>query len=112
MLEIPTRVNREARDWSELAERFPGDAVDILDRVKKGSFDVHLDHRRLDSIVNRLVMGILSAALFMGSASLLSQSVPPLFRDVSLPGALGCIAAIWLGFRLIRAVKKSGDIQE
>ena len=107
-----SRLQTEARDWSELAERLPGDAVDILDRVKKGSFDVHLDHRRLDSIVNRLVMGILSAALFIGSASLWSQSVPPLVRGVSVPGALGCIGAIWLGFKLIRAVKKSGDIQE
>ena len=61
------KLQTEARDWGELAERFPGDAVDILERIKEGSFDVHLDHRRLDSIVNRLVLGILAAALFMGS---------------------------------------------
>lgn len=104
------KLQAEARDWTELAERFPGDAVDILDRIKKGRFDVHLDHRRLDSIVNRLVIGILSAALFIGSASLWSQSVPPLFHGVSIPGALGCMIAVYLGHKLIRAVKRSGDI--
>ena len=106
------KLQTEARDWGELAERFPGDAVDILERVKKGSFDVHLDHRRLDSIVNRLVLGILAAALFMGSALLWSQSVPPLFRGVSIPGALGSLVSVYLGCKLIRAIKKSGDIDE
>ncbi len=105
-----SKLQSGARDWNELAEKFPGDAVDILDRVKKGSFDVHLNHRRLDSIVNRLVIGILSAALFVGSASLWSQSVSPLFRGVSIPGALGCMSAVYLGYKLIRAVKRSGDI--
>lgn len=107
-----SKLQSEARDWSELAGKFPGDAVDILDRVKKGSFDVHLDHRRLDTIVNRLVIGILSAALFMGSASLWSQSAPPLFRGISIPGAAGCLTAVYLGFRLVRAVKRSGNIHE
>ena len=104
------KLQTEARDWGELAERFPGDAVDILGRIKKGSFDVHLDHRRLDSIVNRLVLGILTAALFMGSTLLWSQSVPPLFLEVSIPGSLGCVASAFLGFKIIRAIKKSGDI--
>jgi ubiquinone biosynthesis protein len=104
------KLQTEARDWGELAERFPGDAVDILERIKKGSFDVHLDHRRLDSIVNRLVLGILAAALFMGSTLLWSQSVPPLFREVSIPGSLGCVVSAFFGFKLIRAIKKSGDI--
>lgn len=104
------KIQTEARAWGELAEQFPKDAVDILDRIKNGSFDVHLDHRRLDSIVNRLVMGILSAALFVGSASLWSRAVPPLVHGVSLPGVLGCAVAVWLGFNLIRAVKRSGDL--
>jgi len=106
------KLQTEARDWGELAERFPGDAVDILERVKKGSFDVHLDHRRLDSIVNRLVLGILAAALFMGSALLWSQSVAPLWRGASIPGAVGCIASVYLGYKLIRAIKRSGNIED
>jgi ubiquinone biosynthesis protein len=99
------------RDWSKLLEILPRDAADILHRLKKGSFDVHLNHRRLETTVNRLVLGILTAALFMGSTSLVSQNVPPRVWEISIPGALGCAVAVWLGYTLIRAIKRSGDIQ-
>jgi ubiquinone biosynthesis protein len=106
------KLGARYRDWDNLLEILPGDAADILRRMKKGSFDVHLNHRRLETTINRLVMGILAAALFMGSASLLSQSVPPLVRGVSVPGAVGCGVAVWLGYTLIRAIKRMGDIQQ
>ena len=60
---------------------------------------------------NRLVLGLLTAALFVGSTSLLSSNVKPLFYETSIPGAAGCIVAVYFGFTLIRAIKKSGDIQ-
>ncbi len=100
------------RDWIRLAESFPTDVADILDRLRRGRFDVHLQHRRLDSIVNRLVMGVLTAALFMGSASLWSSNVRPLVYGVSLPGAAGCVVAVYLGFTLIRAIRLSGSIRD
>ena len=50
---------------SSRVAHLPRDAADILQRVKKGSFDVHLNHRRLETTVNRLVLGILTAALFI-----------------------------------------------
>jgi ubiquinone biosynthesis protein len=106
------RLQHAHRDWSRLAESFPGDISDLMNQIRRGSFDVHLEHRRLDSIVNRLVMGILAAALFVGSASLLSSQVKPLYRDTSIPGAVGCLVAVYLGYTLLRAIKKSGDIQQ
>ena len=105
------KLQKSHRDWSRLAESFPNDVSDIVNRIRRGSFDVHLEHRRLDSIVNRLVLGLLASALFVGSASLLSNNVSPLFRETSIPGAIGCLIAMYLGFTLIRAIKKSGDIQ-
>jgi ubiquinone biosynthesis protein len=106
------KLQSRYQDWDKLIEMLPRDAADILHRMKKGSFDVHLNHRRLDTTINRLVLGILSAALFMGSASMLSQGVPPLAWGVSVPGAAGCGVAVWLGYRLIRAIKRMGDIQQ
>ena len=106
------RLQLRYRDWDKLLDILPRDAADILHRMKQGSFDVHLNHRRLDTTVNRLVLGILTAALFMGSTSLLSQKVPPLVWDVSIPGAAGCTVAVWLGYTLIRAIKRMGDIQQ
>lgn len=105
------KLQNAQRDWFRLAETFPGDISDLMERVRKGSFDVKLEHRRLDSIVNRLVVGILSAALFVGSASLLSSRVQPLLWDTSVPGTIGCLTAVAIGFTLLRAIKKSGSIQ-
>jgi len=112
----PKRIYRfiesRYRDWEHLVEILPRDVADILHRMKTGSFDVNLNHRRLETSANRLVMGILSAALFMGSSLMLSQNVPPLISDVSLPGAAGCGIAVWLGYKVIRAIKNMGDIQQ
>jgi ubiquinone biosynthesis protein len=104
------KLQRSHRDWSRLAESFPNDVSDIVNRVRKGSFDVHLEHRRLDSIINRLVLGLLASSLFVGSAALLSNNVRPLFRETSIPGTAGCLIAMFLGFTLIRAIRKSGSI--
>ncbi len=99
------------RDWSRLIESLPGDVSDIVNRIRRGSFDVHLEHRRLDSIVNRLVLGLLVSALFVGSASMLSNNVKPMLLETSIPGAVGCLVAVSLAFRLLYAIKKSGSLQ-
>ncbi|EMI53950.1 ABC1 kinase family protein [Rhodopirellula sallentina] len=103
-------LQRSHRDWSRLAESFPNDVSDVLNRIRRGSFDVHLEHRRLDSIVNRLVLGLLTSALFVGSTSLLSNKVKPLIYETSVAGIIGCAAAMYLGVRLVLAIKKSGNI--
>ena len=108
--ELFTRLRRSYRDWNGLIEAFPRDASEILRRAREGRLDVHLAHRGLDGIVNRLVYGIVSAALFLGSCLVLANRVPPLLFDISLFGALGCLAAIVLGLRLLRAVKRSGEL--
>ena len=102
------RMGARYRDWDQLVEILPRDLADILHRLRKGSFDVQLSHRGLETTVNRLVTGILTAALFLGSTLLLSQRVPPTAWGLSIPGALGSAVAIWLGYRLMRQVKKSG----
>lgn len=104
------KMNSAYRDWSRLLEVLPGDLSDILGRVKRGSFDVHLEHRRLECSVNRLVLGIVTAALFVGSATLWSREVPPVFHGYSIPGALGCGVAVLIGGRLLRAISRSGSI--
>ncbi|MCA9048302.1 MAG: AarF/ABC1/UbiB kinase family protein, partial [Planctomycetaceae bacterium] len=94
----PKRLQRRMltayRRWSRLLDIAPGNLADILEKVKQGRFDVHLDHRRLDGIVNRLVLGIIVAALFVGSSLLWSRNVPPQIYGYSLPGVLGCSLAV------------------
>ncbi len=102
------RLKANAEDWEHLITILPKDTADILSNLKRGKFDVHLQHRRLEPIVNRLVMGILTAALFMGSASLCSSHVRPTIFDFSVPGFLGCGLALMMGFRITLAIRQSG----
>ena len=119
----PARQIRKIRriyvQLENLAEVLPGRIVEILDQVQRGKFDVHLDHRRLGPSVNRLVLGMLASALFLGSSILLSQRVPPLLfpgepvlgmKDLSLLGLTGSSVAILVSLRLLRAIGKSGHL--
>jgi ubiquinone biosynthesis protein len=106
------QVRKMRRIYSEielLAEVLPRRLRDILQQVESGKFDVHLDHRGLEPSVNRLVLGMMTSALFLGSTLLISRTVWPLF-GVSVPGALGLMLSVFLGWRLHRAITKSGRL--
>jgi ubiquinone biosynthesis protein len=103
----------------ELIEILPRRIMNILEQVQTGTFDVHLDHRGLEPSVNRLVLGMLASALFLGSALILSRQVPPVLfptptifglHNVSVLGITGCFVAVLLGLRLLRAITKSGHL--
>jgi ubiquinone biosynthesis protein len=102
------RLKANIEDWEHLIAIFPKDTADILRNLKRGKFDVHLQHRRLEPVVNRLVMGILTAALFMGSASLWSNQVRPTIFGLSVSGVLGCGIALMMGIRITLAIRRSG----
>jgi ubiquinone biosynthesis protein len=110
----PARKMRKMRRiYSEielLAEVLPRRLRDILQQVESGKFDVHLDHRGLEPSVNRLVLGMMTSALFLGSSLLISQRVWPLWQTVSVPGSLGLALSAFLGWRLHRAITKSGRL--
>ena len=56
-----------------LVDILPQGIADILEQMQGGRFDIHLDHRGLEPSVNRLVLGMLASALFVGSSLLLSR---------------------------------------
>jgi ubiquinone biosynthesis protein len=103
------RAKRLAYEFQQLAEVIPRRLRDILQQVQTGRFDVHLDHRGLEPSVNRLVLGLLTSALFLGSVLLVTNRVWPL-REVSVPGALGLALSAAMGLRLWRAISKSGHL--
>ncbi len=122
----PSRQFRKMRrlylQLEQLAEQTPQRVSNILEQIQKGKFDVHLDHRRLGPTVNRLVLGMMTSALFLGSSFLLSYKVPPLLfpsgnegaigYDLSILGLTGCTISIMLGLRLLWAVRKSGNLDQ
>ena len=100
------KITRIYTELEHLAEVLPRKVLDMVDQFRAGTIDVHLDHRGLEPSVNRLVLGMLTSALFLGSALLLRSES----RAISLFGAGGCVLAMVLGLRLIRAINKSGHL--
>jgi ubiquinone biosynthesis protein len=131
----PARQLRKLRRlWVEmeyLAEVVPQQITRILEQIQAGKFDVHLDHRGLGPSVNRLVLGMLASAMFLGSSWMLANKVEPMippdmlfWNDIkwlheegwlpklSVLGVLGCITSILVGLRLLWAIGKSGHLDQ
>jgi ubiquinone biosynthesis protein len=110
----PERYLRKARlllrEWENLGELLPRGLADIVQKVQTGRVNVNLEHRGLEPSVNRLVFGMLTSALFVGSALMWSLHVPPEIAGVSVFGALGCVVSVGLGLRLLWAIRKSGKL--
>ncbi len=115
---------RQYRKWrrlygemEHLVRNLPRNLGEIMEQIQSGTFDVHLDHRGLEPSVNRLVLGMLASAMFLGSSLLLAHKVPPvlnvpwlLLKDVSSLGAAGMVLSLSMGLRLWRAINKSGHL--
>jgi ubiquinone biosynthesis protein len=131
----PARQWRKLRrlyvEIEQMVEVLPQRIMQIMEQIQSGKFDVHLDHRGLGPSVNRLVLGMLTSALFLGSSLMMSYKVPPLLfhesspifpqaavrvanffglQDISLLGLMGCVVAILVGLRLLLAIAKSGHL--
>ena len=113
------KIRRLAFEVEHLVEQLPQRVMDILEQIQSGKFDVHLDHRGLGPSVNRLVLGLLCSALFLGSSQLMASKVSPLLfherpffgiQDVSVLGLAGCSLSMLIGLRLLRAIVKSGHL--
>ena len=113
------KMRRAYMELEHLVAVLPRRMAEILDQVQSGTFDVHLDHRGLAPSINRLVLGMLTSALFLGSSLMLSRQVPPLlFREptimgmhnLSILGLSGCTLSLLIGLRLLRAIDKSGHL--
>jgi ubiquinone biosynthesis protein len=115
------RLRKLYRLYSELehlVDVLPQGIADIIGQMQSGRFDIHLDHRGLEPSVNRLVLGMLASALFVGASLMLSWKVPPLIvlppllPDLSAPGTFAAVVSIALGMRLWHAINKSGHLDQ
>jgi ubiquinone biosynthesis protein len=100
-------VQRGARTWERLLRALPNDLNNMLAGLRAGTLSVHLDHRRLDPVVNRLVLGLLTSSLVLGSSLLWSLQAQPVIGGVSLFGAIGYAAACLMGLILVRDIRSS-----
>ncbi|MEZ4537634.1 MAG: hypothetical protein R3D26_21950 [Cyanobacteriota/Melainabacteria group bacterium] len=96
--------------WEQLFNSFPRDVGTILARIQEGQLNIKMDVKGLDRPVNRLVYGIIIAALIVASSMLWASRVPPLVYGYSLFGALGSIVSFVLGLILLAKISSSGGL--
>ena len=107
----------------QLAEVLPQRLTTILEQIQTGRFDINIEHRSLGPSVNRLVMGMITSATFLGSALMLSFKVPPILfpgavnlgfgvQNLSLIGLVGVVVSMMMGVRLVWAIRKSGNLDQ
>lgn len=115
------KLRRLYMEVEQLVEVLPRRVLQLFEQMQEGKFDVHLDHRGLSPSVNRLVLGMLASALYLGSSLMLTRQVPPLLfqhetwlglKDISIFGLTGCAVAVLMGLRLVLAIVKSGHLDQ
>jgi ubiquinone biosynthesis protein len=100
------KVARTARDWDRFLSDLPRELDEIMKRFRDGKLDIHHEHKGIERTVNRLVRGIITAALILGSTLMWALKTPPLLYDTSVFGVLGYATAVWLAIRLIRNTRE------
>jgi ubiquinone biosynthesis protein len=104
------RLRNFARDWQDLIVRMPDAFRDTVQQLRAGRVEVQLQHHHLEPSVNRLVLGMITAALFVGSSILWAQRAEPAPGGVSIVGVLGFMAGVLCAARLVIAVVRSGNL--
>ena len=113
------RMRRLYIELESLVERLPGQVSALMEMVQAGKLDVHLSHRGLNPSINRLVLGLLTSSLLLGSSILMASKVPPLLfvnggplglKDLSLIGLGGFAISLVVTIRILFAINRSGHL--
>ena len=96
------RLQHTYLDWERLVESLPRDLGDVVRRVRDGTFLRAPGPPPYWPCYNRLVLGVMTAAMFLGSSLLWSMKAPPTIAGVSVFGAAGYLIAAYFGWRLLR----------
>ncbi len=113
------RMRRVYIELEGLLEKLPGQLSSLVELVRQGKLDVHLSHRGLSPSINRLVLGMLTSSLLLGSSILLAFKVPPVLfagdgfwgiKDISLLGLIGFVVSVLGSLRIQLAINKSGHL--
>lgn len=102
------KMLNSTRDTIALLENLPNDIRDILGKVKKGELKVSIEHEglgeltnKIDLASNRITSGFIIGCILIASAALIAVKFPPVYKHVSIIGALGFLLANILGIKIL-----------
>jgi len=111
---ILRNTHRALQDAQELAMHLPDDARSIINKFRRGQFQMRIHHEHLENLVNtldkssnRISFSLIIAALLVASSMVISQEEITLgMINLHTLGVLGYLAAavlgIWLAISIIR----------
>lgn len=106
---------KSLREAAALAVDLPGDLRRLLKSVERGSLTVHIDvskldrsFERMDRSVSRLTMGIVTAALIIGSSIVMTVRTDSTWLGLPVFGLLGFLGAVVSGIWLLSSIARSG----
>ena len=92
----------------------PRQTMDIISKLDRGELAIRFQHQNLEGlqatlerVVNRLVVGIVTGALFLGSGMIIMADTGPRLWGYPALGVLGYIIALFLSLRLVMAMVRS-----
>lgn len=109
-------IERTKKDLYKLTRKsmnIPAQLSDILKMTIKGQTKMNLDLtgceepiKQIDKMINKLVVGIISAALLLGSSVICTTDMTPKIMEIPLLGIFGYIGALILCSNLLYGILK------
>ncbi|RQD58425.1 MAG: ABC transporter [Desulfonatronovibrio sp. MSAO_Bac4] len=107
-------IQRNIRHLFRFQHEFPRQALGIVSKLDKGELAIRFQHENLEGmqatmerIINRLVVGIVTGALFLGSSMVILADTGPRLWGYPTLGVIGYIIGLFLSLRLVMAMIKS-----
>lgn len=104
------------KDMLSLLSGLPQDVSRLLRAAKRGRLEIHIDvlhlkrlGNQLDSAANRLVVGVVVAALIIGSSIVMTVPGGPTLLGLPFFGLLGFVGALLGSLWLLVSIWRSGD---
>ncbi len=105
----------QAQLLAQVADQFPQNLLRLSRRLQKGQLGINLDiarleqlNNQLDKITNRLTMGIVTAALIIGSSIVMNINAGPKMFGLPFFGLIGYLLAFANSLWVIWSIWRSG----
>ncbi len=96
-----------------LQRQFPRRIAQVTDKIAQGELKIHFEHENLgglrntmENTFNRLTLGVIIAAMIIGSSMIITTGARPLLFGLPALGILGYlisgILGLWLVWNIIR----------
>lgn len=115
--QVADRLIREMREYGALLAGLPRRFDDVLARASNNQLEIRFRHEGLEQMIhrfeiaaNRIGLGLIVAALIVGSSLVMQTNRGPLFLNFPIVGLVGYAVAGMVGIGLIISIIRSGRV--